>query len=183
MNLIEELFSKGVMTMGASKTDPARQVGVFRPEALSQFPAIRAAEMEKFRWIAGDWDHENHVPATRLSPAYIDAGSSRFSVCERDSWICSVAPDGRETRNITFDPFSRRWIYVLAQGSYGVLRSSDGWAGNRIVFLGMMTMLGIDCEWRMSWTRHGDGEFSFVNERLGGDGSWEYIDQWRFQRK
>ena len=180
--LIEELFSRGVMMMGPSRADPQRQVGVFRPEALSQLPAIRAAGMEKFRWIAGEWNYENRVPATSLSPAYTDVGSSRFSLCEDGAWIC-IAPDGNETRHITFDPFSRRWIYVLAHGSYGILRSREGWISDRIVFTGAMTMIGIDCEWRMTWTKKGGDAFGFVNEERGADGSWEYIDEWCFTRK
>ena len=183
MTLIEELFSKGVMTMGTSRVDPARQVGVFRPELLLQLPAIRSAEMDKFRWIQGEWSHENRVDATPLSPAYTDIGSSRFSFCERDAWVCSIAPDGKESRNITFDPFSRQWIYVLAQGAYGILRSRQGWVSNRIVFSGLMMMLGIDCEWRMSWTKESGDAFGFVNERLGSDGSWEHVDEWCFTRR
>jgi hypothetical protein len=181
--LIEELFSKGVMTMGVSKVDPKRQVGVFRPEAIAQLPAVRAAEMEKFRWISGEWDFENRVPATRLNPAYTDVGSSRFSFCEKDAWICHVTSDGKESRNITFDPFSHQWIYVLTQGSYGILRSSSGWLENCIVFSGLMTMIGIDCEWRMSWTKVSYDAFSFVNEQLGTDGRWEYVDEWHFTRR
>ena len=181
--LIEDLFARGVMTMGPSKFDPNRQVGVFRPEALSQLPAIRTAEMDRFRWIAGEWNFENRVPATRLNPAYTDVGTTRYSFCEKDSWICIIAPDGAQIRHITFDPFSRQWIYLLAQGGFGMLRSADGWAGERIMFSGVMTMLGVECEWRITWTKAGDDEFGFVNEQLGADGSWQYIDEWRFTRR
>jgi hypothetical protein len=181
--LIEELFFRGVMTMGPSKADPARQVGIFCPEAVSQLPSIRAAEMEKFRWLAGEWNYENRVPATRLNPAYTDIGSSRFSLCEDGAWICHVSRDGRERRHITFDPFSRQWIYVLTQGSYGILRSPEGWVRDRIAFTGAMTMIGIDCEWRMTWTKKSNDAFGFVNEERGVDGSWEYIDEWHFTRK
>ncbi len=180
--LIEELFASGVMTMGPSRTDPARQVGVFRPEALSGLPALRAAEIEKFRWIAGEWDHENRVPATPRNPAYVDDGVSRFAVSD-DSWICAVLPDGSLVRQITFDPFSRQWFYVLTRGSYGMLRSPRGWEGNQLRFTGRMTMIGIECEWRMTWTREGDDAFRFVNEELAGDGSWAYIDEWQFRRR
>ena len=183
MTLIEELFAKGVMTMGPSKSDPARQVGVFRPEAMSQLPAVQAAEMENLRWIAGEWSYENHVPASPLNPAYVDGGCSRFSFCEKDAWICAVAPDGKELRLMTFDPFSRQWIYMLARGSYGMLRSGQGWAEDQIVFEGAMTMIGIDCEWRMTWKKETEDAFGFINERRGTDGLWEYIDEWQFVRK
>ena len=181
--LIEELFSRGLMTMGPSRADAARQVGVFDSAAVSKLSALRAEQMEAFRWIAGEWNYENHVPATRVSPAYVDIGSQRFSCCERDLWICVVAPDGRESRHITFDPFSQQWIYVLIQGSYGILRSREGWRGNQIVFSGLMTMIGIDCDWRMTWTKQSDDEFLFVNEERRADGEWDYIDEWRFRRK
>ena len=179
--LIEELFSRGIMTMGPSKADPVRQVGVFLPAAVSELPAMRKLEMEKFRWIAGEWKYENAVPATRCSPAYTDVGSCRYSLGEKDNWVCGVAPDGAELRLITFDPFSRQWIYLLAQGGYGMLRSPEGWVGDRIVFSGAMTMLGIDCDWRITMSRAGD-EFGFVNEQLAADGAWQYIDEWRFTR-
>jgi len=181
--LIEELFSRGLMAMGLSKGDGQRRVGIFRPEAIAHLPAVRAREMEKFRWIEGEWNYENRVPATRLSPPYTDVGSWRFSFCENGAWICAMAPDGKESRQITFDPFSRQWIYVLTQGSYGMLRSAAGWIDSRIVFTGLMTMIGIDCQWRMSWTKENEDAFCFVNEELAGNGLWEYIDEWHFRRK
>jgi len=180
--LIEELFTRGIMTMGASKIDPRREVGVFRPEAVAGLPAARSAAMEQFRWIAGDWNYENRVPATRVSPAYTDVGSTRFAFCERDGWICTVAPDGKETRSITFDPFSGEWIYVLTQGSYGMLQSAEGWVDRRIIFSGPMTMIGIHCEWRMTWTKTSDDAFRFVNEERAANGAWDFIDEWRFER-
>jgi hypothetical protein len=183
MMLIEELFARGIMTMGPSRVDPQRQVGVFRPEVVSALPAIRAAEMEKFRWLCGEWKYENRVPATRFNPAYTDVGSCRFALCDKDFWICVVEPSGAELRNITFDPFSRQWIYVLTRGSYGLLRSAQGWIDDRIVFSGNMTMIGIDCEWRMTWTKTSEDEFGFVNEQIGAGGGWEYIDEWQFTRK
>jgi len=180
--LIEQLFSQGIMTMGPSRLDPQRQVGVFSPNIIGQLSAARAAEMDKFRWIAGEWSYENRVPATRLSPAYTDAGHQKFLLCERDSWVCIVAPDGSQQRHITFDPFSKQWIYVLTRGSYGILRSREGWVGDRMVFSGLMTMIGINCEWRMTWDKKSGDEFRFVNEEQAADGSWMYIDEWRFRR-
>src|SRR5215467_3368788 len=131
--LMEELFSRGIMTMGPSRVDPTRQTGIFNPAAIAGLAEARAVELQKFGWLAGEWHHGNEVPATSLSPAYTDIGSCRFSFCEKDSWICACGPDGRETPHITFDPFSKQWIYVLLRGSYGVLRSAEGWIGNRIV--------------------------------------------------
>jgi hypothetical protein len=181
--LIAELFSRGIMKMGPSRTDATRQVGVFDPEAISTLPALRTSEMEKFRWLAGEWNYENQVPATSVSPAYSDAGSCKFSYCEKNNWICRVAPDGRETCHITFDPFSRQWIYLLFEGSYGILRSRQGWTGEQIVFSGLMTMLGIDCDWRLTWTKKSDAEFGFLNEERNADGTWAYIDHWKLLRK
>ena len=181
--LIEELFTSGIMKMGPSRIDPDRQVGVFNPDVISGLPALRAAEMEKLRWLTGEWSFENQVPATPASPAYTDIGSCTYSLNEKTNWLCILAPDGREIQQITFDPFSRQWIYVLLQGSYGILRSPQGWISNQIVFSGLMTMIGLNREWRMTWTKASADQFSFINEEQKEDGSWAYIDEWRFTRK
>ena len=181
--LIEELFSRGIMTMGPSPNDPTRQVGIFDSRYTAPLPALRAEHLQQFRWIAGDWDYENRVPSTRVSPSYTDIGSARYSLCEKETWICLVAPDGREMPQITYDPFSKQWIFALIWGSYGILRSPQGWTGNRIVFSGLMTMIGLTRDWRMTWTKFDEGEFGFVNEEHDEHGSWAYIDEWRFKRK
>ena len=180
--IMEQLFSSGVMQMGASRLDPSRHVGVFNPAAIAGLPELRAARMKEFGWIAGEWSRENVVPATGANPAYVDVGSGKFSLCEKGNWVCMVAADGRELQQITFDPFSRQWIYVLINGAYGMLRSREGWNGNEIAFTGTMTMLGIECEWRMRWTKESDDRFSFSNEERDGD-QWVYIDEWHFQRR
>lgn len=180
--LIEELFAQGTMVMGPSRFDPNRQVGVFAPQALAGLPAFRTAELEKFRWIVGEWDYENAVPQTRFNPAYSDVGRQKFALTE-DSWVCTVGPDGAPQRSITFDPLSRQWIYVLTRGSFGMLRSKDGWNNGRISFSGLMTMVGMECEWRMTWQRDSEAEFRFVNEERTPSGSWAYIDEWRFRRR
>jgi hypothetical protein len=180
--LIETLFSRRLVRMGPSRHDPSRQVATFDPDAVAHLAAIRAAEMDRFRWLSGDWTFENPVPATRLSPAYCDTGSASFTPSPDGMSMCMVGRDGRQTPLLTYDAWSRQWIYMLTSGSYGILRS-PGWERNRIVFTGTMTVIGIDCEWRMTWTREGDDAFGFANEERLPDGSWAYIDEWRYKRK
>jgi hypothetical protein len=181
--LMERLFASCVMQMGPSRVDPGRRVGVFNPAFVAELPALRTAKMEEFRWVVGEWNYENIVPATSANPAYTDVGTGKYALCEKSTWVCLVIPDGRELPIITFDPFSRQWIYLLMQGAYGMLRSQEGWRNGRIAFTGLMTMLGINCEWRLTWSKESDERFSFVNEERGSDGSWVYIDEWRFVRK
>jgi hypothetical protein len=38
--LIEELFSRGIMTMGPSRMDPTRQVGIFSSNSVSTLPGL-----------------------------------------------------------------------------------------------------------------------------------------------
>jgi hypothetical protein len=52
--LIEELFSRGIMTMGPSRNDPTRQGGIFDSRYTAPLPALRAQHLEQFRWIAGE---------------------------------------------------------------------------------------------------------------------------------
>jgi hypothetical protein len=181
MGLIETLFTQNVVRMGPSRNDATRQVATFDPSALTNLATLRASEMESFRWLTGDWTYENPVPATRVSPAYCDIGSARFAESADGTSICMVGRDGRQTPLLVFDPWSRRWMYMLTNGSYGILRS-PGWRDNQITFVGTMTMIGIDCEWKMTWTRIGRDEFMFVNEEKLADDSWSYIDEWRYRR-
>ena len=178
--LIEKLFEQGVMKIGPSPRDPSRQVGVFPPDLITRIATTRASELAKFSWISGEWSYENAVPSTRLSPAYVDAGQQQFVIA--NSWVCTVVHGGRLEQQITFDPFSNQWIYSLARGSYALLRSANGWQGNQIVFTGPMLMIGIDCEWRMTWSKSSDDQFRFVNEEKTEDGTWAYVDEWRFDR-
>lgn len=46
----------------------------------------------------------------------------KFPICEDGSCICFIGSDGRETPNVTFDPFRRQWTYMLLRGPYGMLR-------------------------------------------------------------
>ena len=49
-------------------------------------------------------------------------------------------------------------------------------------------MIGIECEWRMTWIRAGgelhptEDEFRFVNEERTSEGTRAYIYEWRFRR-
>ena len=97
--LMEELFMNGTMIMGPSRTDPNREVGVLAPSVLAGFADRRAAELERFNWIAGTWSYENVVPPTRVSPAYRDTGTLRFAL--DGGWVCTVADGGARTRWVT----------------------------------------------------------------------------------
>src|SRR5215471_14554658 len=60
-------------------------------------------------------------------------------------------------------------VVCYSQGSYGILRSREGWSGERIVFSGFMTMIEVDTGWRMTWVKNGIDQFGFINEeRLEG---------------
>jgi hypothetical protein len=89
---------------------------------------------------------------------------------------------GVERRHITFDPFSRQWMYLLMDGAYGIMRS-PGWIENRIVFEGHLTMIGVECHMRQTWTKVSEDEFRFVNEERLADGAWGYVDEWECKRK
>jgi hypothetical protein len=180
--LIEELFGRGIMVMGKAPDDPQRRVAQFNLAMVSEFPALRKAELEKMRWLEGEWNTVNRVPATKHSPGYVDRSSGTYKFCDRDHWICLVGKDGSERKHLTFDPFSRQWIYLLLEGAYGILRS-PGWSGNTIAFGGEMTMIGVNCILRQTWNKKSDDEFSFVNEERLEDGTWSYVDEWEMKRK
>jgi len=85
----------------------------------------------------------------RIQSAYTDTRRAILRFCENDRWICRVAADGSLRPHITFDPFSRQWMYLLCEGAYGILRS-PGWQGDQMVYAGRMTMIGVECDWRQN---------------------------------
>jgi len=180
--VIEELFSKGVMVMGPSREDPNREVGIFNRERVAGFGAARKVAMAQMAWLAGVWSAENKVPATKRNPAYVDRLTYTYQVCENGSWICLVDGRGKERPHITYDPFSNKWIYVLAEGAFGILRSS-GWTASSIEFTGPMLMLGAERDVRQVWHKVSDEEFRFVNEERTASGEWVLTDEWTMRKK
>lgn len=180
--LIEELFRKGILQMGYAADDPSRLTGLFNLEYVATLPAKRQEQMRSMHWLAGEWEARNLVPATAANPAYEDIQIYRYRVCENGVWICAVTRAGQERPHITYDPFSDQFMYVLAEGAYGVLRS-PGWEGDEITFTGQMTMIGVHCELRQKWTKQSGDAFFFVNEERLPDGTWGHVDEWRFRRR
>jgi len=176
------MFASGVVRMGASRVDPTRQVATFDPAAIGALIAVRDQELQTFLWILGEWDFENHVPAGDRNPAYIDVGRVRYVRSDDATWICVAMPHGKAVPLLTFDAWSRQWIYVLTNGAFGILRSV-GWEDDQLVFTGTMTIVGVTCEWRMTWSRQGQDAFRFVNEEKTAAGTWAYIDEWRYVRR
>jgi hypothetical protein len=179
--LIEDLFRRGIMTMGPSRHDPSNTVGGFNKDFAAKLPALRKEAMETLRWMVGEWDSVNTVPATSQNPAYAETGTGVLTLCEKENWICR-GREGSQKPYITFDPFSRQYMYVLTEGAYGILRS-PGWQDQSLVFTGHMTMIGVDCEWRLTLTKRSDDEYHFLNEEQLPDGRWARIDEWLFTRK
>src|SRR5262249_18490006 len=138
MALIDAMFASGVVRMGASRVDPTRQVATFDPAAIGALIAVRDQELQTFLWILGEWDFENHVPAGDRNPAYIDVGRVRYVRSDDAAWICVAMPHGKAVPLLTFDAWSRQWIYVLTNGAFGILRSV-GWEDDQLVFTGTMT--------------------------------------------
>jgi len=176
------MFASGVVRMGASRFDPARQVATFDPAAIGALVAARDQELRAFSWLLGEWDFENQVPAGERNPSYIDIGHVRYVRSDDAAWICVAMPNGKTVPLLTFDAWSRQWIYVLTNGAFGMLRSA-GWTSDQIVFTGTMTIVGVTCDWRMTWSRQGQDVFRFVNEEKTAAGAWAYIDEWRYVRR
>jgi hypothetical protein len=177
--LIEELFEKGTMVMGPSRHDPAETVGTFPPDLLPKLIAERKEQVQKLQFMVGDWLTVNQVPATSQTPAYAERSKGTFRISPSGTWLCMVR-NGTEIKYITYDPFSEQWMYVLAEGAYGILRSK-GWQGDQIAFSGLMTMIGVERELRHTITKVNDEEFKALNEERHGD-EWIYVDEWSYRR-
>ena len=177
MLIFEQLVGLGFMVL-----DPERNVLTFNMDVVSKFPAIRKAKMEEYRWLIGEWACENRVRATPTTPAYTDTYIYTYEYADNDTRITVTGPSGKSRPLLTFDPFSRRWMMTFVDGLYGVLQS-EGWDGNRMVFHGHLTMLGVDCELRQTLTRHSADEGRILNEEKLPDGSWLVTDEFFCRRK
>jgi hypothetical protein len=130
--LMEELFARGIIVVGLLGTIRGGKVGVFNNELVAGFPALRLAEMEKMKWLAGDRRAGNKVPATRAHPAYSDISTSTLKILRerpvdlpgRQRWQGAASPD---VRSLVVDV----------------------------------------CDWRRAQLM---------------DGTWSYVDEWRFTR-
>ena len=180
--LMEELFRRGIMRMGYAADDPSRLTGLFNLEYIGTLPSLRREQMQRMLWLEGEWTAVNKVPATGMNPAYEDRQVYRYRACENGVWICLVTRGGELRPHITYDAFSGQFMYVLSEGAFGVLRS-PGWDGNSIVFTGEMTMIGVNCVLRQTWTKESDDAFAFVNEERLADGRWGLVDEWEFRRR
>lgn len=178
--LMEELFRRGIMRMGYAADDPSRLTGLFNLEYIATLPALRKEQMQRMLWLEGEWVAVNRVPATAMNPSYEDHQVYRYR--SNGDWICLVTRAGEQRPHITYDAFSRQFMYVLSEGAFGVLRS-PGWEDNRIVFTGEMTMIGVNCVLRQTWTKENDDAFSSVNEERLEDGRWSVVDEWEFRRR
>ena len=177
MLIFEQLVSRGFMVL-----DPQRKVLTFNREVVGKFPAIRKAKMDEFRWLVGEWTAENKVRATPTTPSYTDTYIYTYQLTDDDSRLTVTGPGGKPRPYLTFDPFSNRWMMTFIDGLYGVLRS-EGWQGNRIVFIGSLTMLGVDCELRQTITRGSQDQVHILNEEKLSDGSWQVMDEFECHRK
>ena len=154
MGLIEKMF---------------RQVVTFDASAVRALAGRRQTKLEHFRWLAREGTYENPVPATRVSLAYLrrrhrailDERRRRVGLHDRAGRVSGAADHIRSME----PPLD----CVLANGSYGILRSS-GWRRASIVFDRHMTMLDVTCESRMTWTKDGQEKFAFINEEQGAKG-------------
>jgi hypothetical protein len=177
MLIFEQFVSRGVMSF-----DPNRRVLAFNLPVIAKLPAIRQQKIEEFKWLVGDWAFENHVRATPTTPAYTDTYFYTYELAENGTRY-TVSGHGAKARPyLTFDPFSNRWMMTFTEGLFGVLQS-DGWQGDTIVFIGPLTMLGVDCELRQTITRRSPDEFHILNEEKLENGSWQETDEFNCHRK
>jgi len=177
MLIFEQFVSRGVMSF-----DPNRRVLAFNLPVIAKLPAIRQQKIEEFKWLVGDWAFENHVRATPTTPAYTDTYFYRYELAENGTRY-TVSGHGAKARPyLTFDPFSNRWMMTFTEGLFGVLQS-EGWQGDTIVFIGRLTMLGVDCELRQTITKRSPDEFHILNEERLENGSWQETDEFNCCRR
>jgi hypothetical protein len=146
-----------------------------------------SAEMESLGWLVGRWTGTVKVFATPTLPERSGIAGEEYFEFVPDSnmlWTRN-AKEGSSTftPEIGFDPVSRVWIlYLIGPSAWG-MSTSLGWDGNRLAFIGDVTIFGVTARLRHTLVKVSENEMEIVNdEQLGTDTTWVPVDAYHFTK-
>ena len=146
-----------------------------------------SAEMGSLGWLVGRWTGTVKVFATPTLPERSGiAGEENFEFVPDSNMLWTRnAKEGSSTftPQIGFDPVSRVWIlYLIGPFAWG-MSTSLGWDGNRLAFIGDVTIFGVTARLRHTLVKVSENEMEIVNdEQLGTDTTWVPVDAYHFTK-
>lgn len=145
--------------------DPAAAAALGRP----------APQMREADWLIGTWDVNAVVEERGGPPA---AGTSVVAPALGGAWleIRETYPHG--SGSLTYLGYSStegRWVIIAMDNLVNANRiSTAAWTGDRIVFEGDQTFLGLPAHLRQTVERHGADDFTILAEERVGE-SWHRV--------
>ena len=162
-----------------------REQLALHPDARSR---LTPPEMASLDWLVGRWTGTVKAFATPSSPEKtLVAGEETFQYFPDSNMLWHRnAKEGPFTLvpEIGFDPFSRVWvIYVgAAPRMWGVL-TADGWDGNRLAFIGDVTIFGVKARLRRTMVKTSETELEILNDEQFEPGTpWVPVDAYHLTK-
>jgi len=158
-----------------------------RDPRLAQRLAMPPAELERAKWLLGQWEVSARVFATASTPERRSQGSSRIDQALGKAWIRfdDTYADGSDLTFLTFNAITQRWVSVTIDGTgNAVTTQGTGSIDHRLVFTGPpVSIVGETVRLRQTMEKRSDGEFHVLNEERLADGRWVALDEYSYRKK
>ncbi len=139
--------------------------------------------LDQFSWLCGAWNYTLVIPGAGSSPERKVSGSLEYRFSRSGAALQLALPGEEPVPYIVWDGFNGQFVLsMLEPRSFGHL-TSKGWRGDRAVFEGNMTFVGLPLQLRQTWVRRpGGGSFTVLNEERLASGALAPVDQYTFLR-
>jgi hypothetical protein len=116
-----------------------------------------------------------------------DKGRSIIAYALDGTWIearDTYPAGGQDVGYVTYNPVTKRWIALGIDGTgNAVTTTATGWAGNRLVFTGDVTIVGEQVTLRQTVEKVSDTAYNVINEQKMADGSWLVLDRYEYRKR
>ena len=146
-----------------------------------------APELQRMRWMLGQWNVEAVVFATPTAPQRTEHGKALITFVNDGTWLqmADAYPAGNQDLGfLTYNIVSRRWISVgLDSVGNAVISTASSWEGNRLVLQAPhVEILGVVTTLRQTLSKQDDDHYSLLNEEQLPSGAWVKLDEYHYQR-
>jgi hypothetical protein len=136
---------------------------------------------DQFSWLPGAWNYTMLIHGSGEVPERKVSGSLEYRLSKNGSAIQLVLPGEEPMPYIIWDGFNGQFVLsMLTPRSFGSM-ISKGFRGDKLVFEGIMTFVGLSLNLRQTWTRQpAKGTFAIANEEALPNGKFAAVDEFAF---
>jgi hypothetical protein len=145
-------------------------------------------ELTEVSWMTGNWDITARIFATATTPERVSQGVGEVLPALGGRWlrVTDRYPDGGVDEGyLTYNGSTKKWTNVtLDAGGNAFISTSEGWQGNRIVFVTPeIEIVGEKATLRQTIERRSDTEYHLLNEERLPDGRWVALDEYTYRKR